>query len=43
MTLKGFTVKVDEELWKKFSIKCIQEGKTKAEILTELIKNYVKK
>ncbi len=42
MTLKGFTIKVDEELWKKFSIKCIQEGKTKVEVLTELIREYVK-
>jgi len=41
MVLKGFTVKIDKELWKKFSIKCIQVGKTKSEIITELIKKYV--
>ncbi len=38
------TINIDEELWKKFSIKVIQEkgGRKKNEIIEELIKQYVK-
>ena len=43
MTKKGFTIKIDEELWKDFSIKCIKKGKTKAEILEEMIRDFVKR
>ena len=43
MAKKGFTVIIDEELWKKFSIKCIQDGRTKAETLTALLGKYVEK
>ncbi|HLC76599.1 MAG TPA: ribbon-helix-helix domain-containing protein [archaeon] len=43
MTKKGFTIKLDEELWKEFSIKCIKKGKTKADILEEMVKEFIKK
>ena len=43
MTKKGFTIKLNEELWKEFSIKCIKKSKTKTEILEELIEDFVKK
>ncbi len=38
------TINIDEELWKKFSIKVIQEkgGRKKNQIIEELIKQYVK-
>lgn len=41
MAKKGFTVVIDEDLWKKLSIKCVKEGKTKREVLTKLIKDFV--
>lgn len=34
---------VETNLWKNFSKKCIDEGKTKSEILVEMIKKYVGK
>jgi len=34
---------IETELWKKFSKKCIDEDKTKTEVLVELIKNFVGK
>ncbi len=43
MTKKGFTIKLDEDLWKEFSIKCIKKGKTKTETLEELIKEFAKR
>ena len=33
---------VDAELWRDFSKKCIDEDKSKTEVLIELIKKYVK-
>ncbi len=33
---------VEAELWREFSKKCIDEDKSKTEILIELIKKYVK-
>lgn len=41
MTKKGFTIKIEEELWKKFSIKCIKEDTSKSEVIREFIKEYV--
>lgn len=38
------TINMDEELWKKFSIKVIEEhgGRKKNEVIEELIKKYLK-
>ncbi|MDE1845521.1 MAG: hypothetical protein KGI10_09390 [Thaumarchaeota archaeon] len=38
------TINMDEELWKKFSIKVIQEkgGRKKNDVIEELIKKYLK-
>jgi len=38
------TVNIDEDLWKKFSIKVIQKhgGRKKNEVIEELIQKYVK-
>jgi metal-responsive CopG/Arc/MetJ family transcriptional regulator len=38
------TINMDEELWKKFSIKVIQEkgGRKKNDVIEELIKQYLK-
>jgi len=33
---------IETELWKKFSKKCIDEGKTKTSILKDLIKEFTK-
>ena len=39
------TINVDEELWKKFSIKVIEKhgGRKKNDVIEELITDYVKK
>jgi len=38
------TINMDEDLWKKFSIKVIQEkgGRKKNDVIEELIKKYLK-
>ena len=38
------TINIDEDLWKKFSIKVIQEkgGRKKNDVIEELIKKYLK-
>lgn len=38
------TINIDEELWKKFSIKVIQDfgGRKKNDVIEELIKKYLK-
>lgn len=38
------TINMDEELWKKFSIKVIQEkgGRKKNDVIEELVKKYLK-
>jgi metal-responsive CopG/Arc/MetJ family transcriptional regulator len=38
------TINVDEELWKKFSIKVIQKhgGRKKNDVIEELIQKYLK-
>ena len=37
------TITIDDELWKKFSIKVIEEhgGRKKTDVIEELIKKYV--
>ena len=32
---------VDTELWRKFAKKCIDEDKSKTEVLVELIKKFI--
>ncbi len=34
---------IETELWKKFSKKCIDQDKTKTEVLIELVKGFVGK
>jgi metal-responsive CopG/Arc/MetJ family transcriptional regulator len=38
------TINIDEDLWKKFSIKVIEEygGRKKNDVIEELIKKYLK-
>lgn len=38
------TINIDEDLWKKFSIKVIEEkgGRKKNDVIEELIKKYVR-
>lgn len=38
------TINIEEDLWKKFSIKVIQEkgGRKKNDVIEELIKKYLK-
>jgi metal-responsive CopG/Arc/MetJ family transcriptional regulator len=38
------TINVDEDLWKKFSIKVIEEygGRKKNDVIEELLKKYLK-
>ena len=43
MTKKTTSLKIDEELWKKFKIKCINNGKDLSQVIEELIKQEVKK
>lgn len=39
------TINIDDELWKRFSIKVIEEygGRKKTDVITQLIEEYVKK
>jgi metal-responsive CopG/Arc/MetJ family transcriptional regulator len=39
------TINIDDELWKKFSIRVIEEygGRKKTDVITELIEEYLKK
>jgi len=39
--MKRICVDVDEELFKRFSKKCIDVGKTKMDVLRELIRKWV--
>lgn len=39
--MKRITVDVDEETFKRFSKKCIDVGKRKAEVLRELIERWL--
>jgi len=43
MVRKTTSLKVDEELWKKFKIKCIMDGRDISDEIEELIKKEVKK
>lgn len=43
MARKTTSLKVDEELWKKFKIKCIMDGRDISDEIEELIKKEVKK
>jgi len=36
------TALVEEELWRKFSVKCAELGKKKGEVLRELIEKWVR-
>jgi predicted DNA-binding protein len=39
--LKWVSAAIDDELFRKFSIKCAQIGKKKAEVIRELIEQWV--
>lgn len=43
MVRKQVNLNIDEELHKQFSIKAIQVGKTKTDLIIEWIKDFVKK
>lgn len=43
MVRKTTSLKVEEELWKKFKIKCITDGNDLSEAIEELIKKELKK
>ena len=43
MGIKTTSLKIEEEIWKKFKIKCITLGKDISEYLEELIKEDLKK
>lgn len=32
---------IEEDVWKEFSKKCIDEGKTRTEVIKELIKKFI--
>jgi predicted CopG family antitoxin len=36
------TIMVDEEMWKKFRIRALKEGKTASQLIGELISKYLK-
>jgi hypothetical protein len=40
---KTTSLKIDEELWKKFKIKCIMDGRDISDEIEDLIKREVKK
>lgn len=35
------SLEFDNELWKKFRVKCLQEGKSASEVLRELVERYL--
>ena len=37
----GFYMKIDDELKKKFNIKCLENGRTMAEVIKESMENYI--
>ncbi len=39
----SFFIVIETDLWKKFSKKCIDEGRTKTDAMKELIESYIKK
>jgi len=39
---KKITVQIEEELWRKFSVKCAELGKKKGELLRALIEKWVR-
>lgn len=42
MVRKTTSLKIDEELWKKVKIKCIQDNKEISDFIEELIKDSLK-
>jgi predicted HicB family RNase H-like nuclease len=42
MVMKSFVVRLDEDLWEKFTIKCVKNRKSKNEVIVELIKSHVR-
>ncbi|MEI7718513.1 MAG: hypothetical protein WCI72_01490 [archaeon] len=43
MVRKTTSLKIEEELWKKFKIKCIIDGRDISEEIEDLIKEVLKK
>jgi hypothetical protein len=43
MVRKTTSLKVDEEIWKKVKIKCIQDGVDISDFVEELLKEAIKK
>lgn len=43
MVKKTTSLKIEEEVWKKFKIKCILDGRDISDELEELIKKEIKK
>lgn len=42
MPTKAFVIRLDEDLWEKFTVKCVKNRKSKNEIITDFIKEYIK-
>lgn len=42
MGIKSFVIRLDEDLWEKFTIKCVKNRKSKNEVVVKLIKEYIK-
>lgn len=40
--MRAFVVRLDDDLWEKFTIKCVKERESKNKVIENFIKNYVK-
>lgn len=40
--MKAFVIRLEEDLWEKFTVKCVKERKSKNEVITNFIRGYVK-
>jgi len=42
MKYKIVSIRIEEELWKRFSKKCIEENRLKRDVISELIRKWVR-